>query len=227
MKTENIKTAYLGDEVKFYEEKRKKQAYWKKEQEVVFSFLKEIYQNEGLKKITALDIPVGTGRFFDFYKKLDFNCLGLDISEEMLEVAKNKSKSLSFDVELKKGDITNIGLESNSVDVVVCIRILNMLNFDNFLKAMKEIVRVSNKYIICGIGIVPSFKNTPLLKKINILIRRLLAKILDFIRRDKTRRWSEKLVIDQFSKNSLTILNKARIDLGRGGYAYYVYLLKK
>lgn len=58
------------------------------------------------KKI--LDLGCGTGRFdFLFEKENPFSILGIDISEEMLNIAKEKAVNKGSNVEFVKGDISN------------------------------------------------------------------------------------------------------------------------
>lgn len=47
--------------------KRKKTIRWQNQQNIVSKLLEEITAK---RKLTVLDIPVGTGRFFDIYNKL-------------------------------------------------------------------------------------------------------------------------------------------------------------
>jgi SAM-dependent methyltransferase len=89
MKTNKPKKSYIGTRARLYEKKRKNKRTWKKEQIIIFKFLEKISRIHN-KNLTVLDIPVGTGRFFKFYKKLDFLVTGIDISEDMLEQAEKK-----------------------------------------------------------------------------------------------------------------------------------------
>jgi len=227
MKINKSKKEYIGARAKLYEVRRKNRRVWREEQKIILKFLREISQINN-KNIKILDIPVGTGRFFEFYKKLNFLVTGIDISKDMLKEAEKKNKLLKLNAKLKKGDIINIKIQNKSMDLVLCIRILNLLNFNNFSKALNELVRVSDKYIICGIMICPSLKNEPVLRCINILLRRIFSNFFSLIKGDReTIRHSENQVLSQFKKRSLVIYDKARIDTGRGGYAYYIYCLKK
>jgi len=56
---------------------------WRREQEVVASFLKELPRGA-----IILDVPVGTGRFIPCYRETALRWYGLDISRDMLREAK-------------------------------------------------------------------------------------------------------------------------------------------
>jgi ubiquinone/menaquinone biosynthesis C-methylase UbiE len=66
---------------------------------------------------------------------------GIDMTEEMIEKATNNNKKLGFkNVEFRLGDIENLPIENDSVDVVVSNCVLNLVP-DKF-KAFKEIYRI-------------------------------------------------------------------------------------
>ena len=46
---------------------------------------------------SIIDIPIGTGRFLEFYKKYTFDIYGVDISADMLK--KTKEKILKYNLE--------------------------------------------------------------------------------------------------------------------------------
>lgn len=100
----------------------------------------------------VLDVPVGTGRFFPFYEQLGYKTIGVDASPDMLSEAEQKTKDIGYDdVTLQKGDIRGLELASNSVDLSVCIRLLNWFDFGGFQRALSELRRVSTTYVLVGV----------------------------------------------------------------------------
>lgn len=94
----------------------------KKEAELVKKF----------KSGLVLDIGCGTGYW------LDNKTIGIDISEEMLKIAKNKSKKLL------QAKIEQLPFKNKSFDTIFCFfSVLNMVDYE---KSLKEIKRVLKKY---------------------------------------------------------------------------------
>lgn len=144
-----MKNKYWGTVAKNYEEGRENSYHWRREQKVVGQLLEDAGVAEGSR---VLDVPVGTGRFFPYYKTLGCCAVGIDASPDMISQAKAKATEIGFDsVELKIGDITDLSLADNSVDVSVCIRLLNWFDLPLFQQALRELRRVSSEYIIAGV----------------------------------------------------------------------------
>jgi len=107
-------------------------------------FLKGAIQN--LEIGSALDVACGTGRLTR--ELLDFKIeriTGTDISEEMMEVAR---EYCSNKVEFQKGDATHLPFKDNEFDLVISYRFLDHLPAEEKKKVIREITRVSNKYLI-------------------------------------------------------------------------------
>lgn len=144
-----LKNKYWGTAAKNYESGRQNSAHWRREQKVVAQLIEQTGVGSESR---ILDVPVGTGRFFPYYKALGCRAVGIDASPDMITQAKAKATELELDsVELKIGDITDLSLSSNSVDVSLCIRLLNWFDFSLFQQALRELRRVSSEYVIAGI----------------------------------------------------------------------------
>lgn len=59
------------------------------------------------------------------------------------------------DIKIKQGDIYNLPYEDNSFDLVLCTEVLEHL--DNPGRALKELIRVSNKYLVVSVPNEPFF----------------------------------------------------------------------
>ena len=97
--------------------------------------------NSHPKKI--LDIATGTGDFALMALRLNpTEIVGIDISEGMLEVGKEKisKRGLEHVIKLEKGDSENIRFEDNSFDASIVA--FGVRNFENLEKGLKEINRV-------------------------------------------------------------------------------------
>jgi SAM-dependent methyltransferase len=91
-------------------------------------------------------LDLGSGAGFDVFlaaKKIgpSGKAIGVDMTEEMLEKAKENAKKGGFaNVEFKKGDIEDLPLDDNSVDVVISNCVINLA--PDKAKVFKEIHRV-------------------------------------------------------------------------------------
>ncbi|MDX5321494.1 MAG: bifunctional demethylmenaquinone methyltransferase/2-methoxy-6-polyprenyl-1,4-benzoquinol methylase UbiE [Bacteroidota bacterium] len=90
-----------------------------------------------------LDIATGTGDLaFEARKQMpNVHIVGLDLSEGMLSMAREKAKKRKLaDMEFVKGDSENLPFEDNSFDAVSVA--FGVRNFENLEAGLKEINRV-------------------------------------------------------------------------------------
>jgi ubiquinone/menaquinone biosynthesis C-methylase UbiE len=96
----------------------------------------EIKNNNNIDVL--IDVGCGKGGGVSFYK--DFynfdNCIGIDLTNININIAKKHSKSINFYV----ASATNLPINNNTVDIVTCVE--SVLYYDPILKFVKEIFRV-------------------------------------------------------------------------------------
>lgn len=87
---------------------------------------------------SIIDLCCGTGDLARIIKKFQpaANVIGIDFSERMLEIAKNKSNNIRF----FQGDVTNLPYEDNSFDIAVMG--FGLRNIQNAEKAVEEVYRI-------------------------------------------------------------------------------------
>lgn len=93
--------------------------------------------------VNILDIATGTGDLAILLSKSDaLSITGLDLSAGMLEVGKQKIKSLNLDNKIKmvQGDSENLPFEDNSFDAITVA--FGIRNFEDLEKGLSEILRV-------------------------------------------------------------------------------------
>ena len=224
MELGQLRDRYRGQRARNYDRDRIGSAEWEREQEVVESFLRDARPRSN---DLVLDIPVGTGRFLELYKSLGCRAAGLDISEEMLEQAVVRAADLELDAELGIGDITSIAADDSSATVVICVRILNLLGFNDFRRALAEASRVSSEYVIAGIQVrsTPTKERAPRLgPALRGLLRKSPKKKKKKVR--STEPHPEASVLREFRKRQLTVVRQELVVESKSA-AYYLYLLRK
>ncbi len=116
---------------------------------------------ESQKPHNILDVATGTGDMPILYSKLNVNkIIGIDISEGMLKVAREKINKLKIDniINLQFGDAEALKFEDNSFDVVSVA--YGIRNFENLNKGLSEIFRVlkpKGKFIILETSVPSNF----------------------------------------------------------------------
>ncbi len=93
--------------------------------------------DEGLR---ILDVGTGTGFIALLLAELGHEVVGLDLSEGMLKVAREKARRIGVEVDFQIGDAENLPFDDETFDAVVCRHLLWTL--PNPRKAIAEWVRV-------------------------------------------------------------------------------------
>ena len=90
----------------------------------------------------AIDFGCGTGRSTRFLKKLDFNVIGIDISREMIEMARNLDLSGDYQL-VSNGEYSHLGV--NKFDLVQSIFTFdNIPGWDNRTKILVGLRNLMN-----------------------------------------------------------------------------------
>lgn len=97
----------------------------------------------------VLDAGCGTGKFLNILEKNSKKYIGIDLSDKQLEKAKRKSQEKTS--EFICSNLSNINLESNKVDLIICSWVLGTItNLEERNKCLGELKRLlkSNGTII-------------------------------------------------------------------------------
>jgi len=141
---------YRGRKAETYDEIRMKQRRWAVENEAVAAMVQDLKRGT-----TVLDCPVGTGRFLDTWKKRGFDFLGVDYSDEMLDLAKSKGWPKG---KLVQGDASALEL-GRQFDVGVYVRFLDLIDESAVYRVLTCMDKTVRKRFICtirfGIKYVP------------------------------------------------------------------------
>jgi len=85
---------------------------YKKEAKKVKKLILKYKKSDGNE---LLDIACGTGKHLEYLKNT-FSCMGVDINEEMINIAKKNAKGVSF----KKADMITLNL-NKKFDIIICL----------------------------------------------------------------------------------------------------------
>lgn len=222
MEHEKLSTLYTGSIASDYDSQRIRVPKWAAEQEVMRQILSTLPSGSRI-----LDIPIGTGRFLEFYKEFGLHPTGMDISRDMLFQAEEKAIAQEINVSLAISDIKDIQAKADDFDCVLCIRLLNWLSAEDFRKALEELSRVSRKHIILGVRYYTPIRRLFALTHFKD-IARAIAQIRRRIRNTKGKVFHEHdAVIKTFVRFGLAIEFSQCIERRSDGTDYYIYHLTK
>jgi hypothetical protein len=147
----DLSNSYSGSKVEKYEIDRSKNPKWKFENE---SF--QLFFNKIINEVKIIvDAPVGTGRFIamiePFIENRKIYCM--DYSEDMLKESANKTKSKNF-IFLKHDLVCHE--VSYTPDLVLCSRFLNLINWNDCQKVLRNILGPTKKYALLNVRLSDS-----------------------------------------------------------------------
>jgi len=105
-----------------------------------------------------LDLPCGTGRFFQFFTEEGFRFVGADIAQPMLKEAAAKPQSRPA-VGLVAADGEALPFRDRAFDAVFSIRFLFHLTPEQRVKIIREMARVTKGHLILDYRLKYSLKN--------------------------------------------------------------------
>lgn len=133
---------YHGHIAAGYDAKREQSPKHVAEQKIIEGMLEDMPFGNWV-----LDVPCGTGRFFQFYHDKGFIFHGLDTSADMLQIAASKVID-PMKARLGQADVRNLPLHDQSVDAAVMVRLTRWLSPEDCQIALKELQRVTRDRII-------------------------------------------------------------------------------
>lgn len=108
----------------------------------------------------VLDVGIGTGLNIPFYNsEIIEKVIGIDPSEELLDLAKNLSNACPAHVELEIGSAELIAYPDNYFDtVLVTYTMCTIPNIHIAIQEMRRVLKPDGKLIFCEHGLAPDIK---------------------------------------------------------------------
>jgi ubiquinone/menaquinone biosynthesis C-methylase UbiE len=91
----------------------------------------------------VMDLACGTGRISEFLLSKGYKVWGIDISSEMLRVAKGKLSSFENSSNFQQADAENLPFENKFFDSATCIKLFGHVPPETRIKILQEIRRVT------------------------------------------------------------------------------------
>lgn len=101
---------------------------------------------------SVLDIPCGTGRITEVLLDMGLDVVGGDISKEMIDVARERCRRFGDKVSFRQLDLDSMEVPDGSFDVVTCIRLLHHLETGDRGPILRELARVSRRYVMVNVA---------------------------------------------------------------------------
>jgi SAM-dependent methyltransferase len=125
----------------------KKRKIWK----IYTSTLDEIL-HKNAEIFNVIDVGCGMGNFtFELVHRKQFKkIVGIDFLTETFDIARENKKNFGK-VSFIQGDLLNLPFTDESFDMTVCLNVLHHIHKDDFSKAIYELARITDKYLILEI----------------------------------------------------------------------------
>lgn len=96
----------------------------------------------------VLEVAVGTGLNLPHYRS-EIRLTAIDLSPEMLEIARDRAREVGREVDLREGDAHQLAFPDGSFDAVVCtFSLCNIPDVERALSEMRRVLRPGGKLIL-------------------------------------------------------------------------------
>jgi ubiquinone/menaquinone biosynthesis C-methylase UbiE len=228
MEFSTLSKRYHGDRADQYDRDREQTAKWELEQSAVASLLSSLP-----RPFSLVDIPVGTGRFVELYKQLGLDATGIDVSSDMLAKARAKAELAGAGITLKEGDVRAISAPDGTFHVALCVRFLNWIDITGVRAVLRELARVSDRYVLVSISYFVPFREAELTSAKGLralagqLARRFKTQVTRSARKRRIIFHEERDVKAAIADAGLRIAEGICTEPGARGVRSYIYLLEK
>jgi ubiquinone/menaquinone biosynthesis C-methylase UbiE len=195
---------YFGATAARYDDVRAPKAGTLRDQVTVENYLEKLAPGT-----SVVDIPAGTGRFIEFCIRRGLIYTGIDISQDMLEVAKAKIQPGVTNVKLMVADARALPFANDAFDYAIVVKFIKWLPTENILiDVLREIGRVTRREMLVQINVSPKSRPSLATRVAKILGQFPLPGTLrfdDLNAKAGTRAYSEQELADAVSAAGLHI----------------------
>lgn len=157
----------------FYQNKRYAEGYEKTRFQGIYGRLKNWNTKRVISKLVrftrregfALDIPCGTGRLSHLILKSGYRWIGTDISLEMMMESRKRMDGFKDSFWNIRLDAEAIPFKDNSIDCIFSIRFIYHIPVEIRYGMLKEMRRITKKWLIIDYNYLNRFKAGSLLRK--------------------------------------------------------------
>jgi SAM-dependent methyltransferase len=133
-------SVYFGETAGSHEEQRTSDEIWAAEQRVIAPVLRQLLHNG----VRVLDVAAGTGRWIDIYRDAGAVATLLDVSTDMLAIARRHARDKGLDISIVTGNVVEMRtLPWN--DVMVATRFFNWIP----LEEVETVLALAKSACIC------------------------------------------------------------------------------
>jgi len=176
----------------------------------------KILLEEFEKGLSVLDVGCANGKHVFFLASQGFKATGVDLSNQMIKIAKNELKKKKLKANFVVGDATKLDFPDKSFDYVIAMgnSIGSIPSAKSRLKALKELTRIAREKIILELVKSDTTKETK--AKYKFSNETYIVK-----------RWYEKEISDIFNKLGYKVnIKKGRKALIANYFFYVIINLK-
>lgn len=226
----NLSQRYVGEIAENYDRERVHERKWILEQDCISGIVDTLAEGSSI-----LDIPTGTGRFLEFYRRRKLAVTAADISPDMLAESKKKAATMELAADFKIADARSTGFADGAFDTVLCIRLLNWVETPVFRQIATELNRISRGKLVIGVRVLVDYSPASALSRGEFLryyrqswlrIRRaLFGHMRGGVPRIHHHR--QLAVENIFAALGLETVSRTCIESARNGTDYFIYFLQK
>lgn len=223
------KSAYHGQVASRYDEDRVVEPLWAVEQDFVRAWVETLPAGTRL-----LDVPVGTGRFVDFYLARGLTVQARDISADMVAQTRARHPAATGQLDLAVGDAERLDLPDGAVDRVISWRLFHLIPPAVIERVLREFRRVGRDEAVVQVlsvepaGVVASAK-----RAVKNFLRPLWRKLRPPLPAAPATPWShigsfvhaERDLLNAFARTGWTVQRTATLG-GTGDRVNRVYFLR-
>jgi SAM-dependent methyltransferase len=153
-----------------------------------------------IKDCVMLDVGTGTGRAALLLAAGGAKVTGVDASEQMLSIARQRASEAGASVTFLQGDAHALKFPERAFDVVLCLRVL--MHTPRWAQCVSELCRVSERLVILD---YPSVRSTALCQSWFRMLTHALG-----MRNEPYRVFSDRAIADALGRSGFRVKSRHR-----------------